>query len=479
MRFHRRLALVLLSTVGLFAPGCSDDPGPTDRSDAGADASASRDSSVAVDAPPAPDSGADSGSPGIDAGDPGDAGPAVDAGVDAGSDSGVIGMDAGMDAGPGPVDSGVVGSDAGPVTCTDVGATLSLTSGMYLSCAVRGTCVAYCWGGNGSGEIGMGALPDTEGMFSEFPTPEEIAGGSLEWRFIAAGGQAACAITRTGEGYCWGDNTAQRLGLGTAAPSIAVPTPVLGGHTWTTIQTGNQHTCGIATDGSLWCWGSNLFGAPGLGSGVAGATEPTRVGTANDWIALDTHYGHTCGIRAPGTLWCWGANDQGQLGLGTEGSGAEAFAPAQVESDSDWASVTTGIFHTCGVRTDGSLWCWGANFMSALGTGTSMSTEKTPQRVGDGLDWIDVSAGMFHTCGVRADGKLNCWGMALYAGHGDVPEVTTPTAVGTDSDWVRVHASRYNSCALKSDGRVFCWGDGAAVGVPDRMDFAPAQVTFP
>ena len=133
---------------------------------------------------------------------------------------------------------------------------------------------------------------------------------------------------------------------------------------------GGEHGCAVAPDGTLWCWGGNRRGQLGHDAGVGTDepnTLPTQVGNDQDWQSVRAGKDHSCGIRAPGTLWCWGRNRRGQLGhdagVGTDDVNA---GPAQVGSASDWLSIGRGDEHTCGLRAPGTLWCWGDNDRSTM-----------------------------------------------------------------------------------------------------------------
>src|SRR5262249_49813193 len=127
----------------------------------------------------------------------------------------------------------------------------------------------------------------------------------------------------------------------------------------------------------------------------------TRVDTANDWIDVSPGQGHTCAIRVPGTLWCWGRNNNLQLGVGSN-AGVEIDQPTQVGSDSDWRLVRAGQRGTCALKGAGELWCWGDVF--ALGVNVP-----EPTRVGGDSDWTAIGIDTFHACGLRANSLL-CWG---------------------------------------------------------------------
>jgi alpha-tubulin suppressor-like RCC1 family protein len=212
--------------------------------------------------------------------------------------------------------------------------------------------------------------PDADALL-----PIQIPGGS-DWIDADAGQGHACGIRKPGRLFCWGRNTTAELGQGSTMPAqLRTPTRVADAEDWLTVSTGQDFTCGLRAPGSLHCFGDNSEGQLGVGDRAV-HDSPTRTGTDEDWTAIDIDTFHGCGIRKPGTLWCWGRNAEGQLGTGTftdepPAPGAAHDAPVRVGTDSDWVQISTGRFHTCGRRVDGSLWCTGANDDGRLGTGDS------------------------------------------------------------------------------------------------------------
>ena len=194
-------------------------------------------------------------------------------------------------------------------------------------------------------------------------------------------------------------------------------------------------TFGLKQDGTLWAWGYNHGGQLGVGAGEEWVSSPRQVGSDSDWASVAA-WGSTFGLKQDGTLWAWGHNWDGQLGLGT--NEYYVTSPLQVGSDSDWASVATWG-SSFGMKQDGTLWAWGQNWSGELGLGTSGNVVTRPQQVGSDSDWLMafVRNGRF---GLKYDGTLWAWGWnsgGLGVGTQE-PVVTSLRKIESDIPWVLV-----------------------------------------
>jgi alpha-tubulin suppressor-like RCC1 family protein len=238
---------------------------------------------------------------------------------------------------------------------------------------------------------------------------------------------------------------------------------------WASVDTGTDHTCGTLADGTLWCWGGNVHGQLGVG-GTTDSESPVQVGTDTDWALVSAGDRTTCAVRTAATLWCWGDGANGRLGQGDTDDRTE---PAQVGTDTDWGSVSVGGGQVCGVRTGGTLWCWGLDASGQLGLGDTTDRD-VPQQVGESPDWVAVSAGNDHTCGVQAGAALWCWGANAHGalGVGSTDDHPDPQQVGFLTDWATVTAGDGQTCASGADQDLWCWGRGdyGQVGDAARAD---------
>lgn len=292
-----------------------------------------------------------------------------------------------------------------------------VTTGTFHTCAIRTNGRLYCWGDGNYGQLGTGSRTDRG-------RPTEIAGGGTDWVQVVAGTYNTCGRRSSGRLYCWGSDHYGQIGDGGPRGDTQAPVQVAGGFTdWAGFSVGDTHVCG-RRGGRLYCWGRGSFGQ--LGDGVSAAihvrTTPTAVlGGITDWISVSAGYQHTCAPRSNGRLYCWGYNYVGALGIGQTPSGTIRATPAEVAgARTDWTVVAVSDYHSCALRRSRQMYCWGYNGGGPLGVGTSTATRWTPTAVVGGVsDWVEVRAGGVgparlsvyrNTCGRRAGGQLYCWG---------------------------------------------------------------------
>jgi len=221
------------------------------------------------------------------------------------------------------------------------------------------------------------------------------------------------------------------------------------------LSAGGSHTVEIREDGSLWAWGANEQGRLGDGT-TTNRSSPVRIGLDSDWAYVSAGQLHTMAIREDGSLWAWGWNGQGRLG---DGTGTQRTSPVRIGNDYDWAYVAAGESHTMAIRKDGSLWAWGNNANGQLGDGST--TQRTsPVRIGSDYDWAFVAAGTWHTMAIREDGSLWAWGDNQWGqlGDGSTTNHSSPVRIGSDYDWAYVSAGSSHTMAIREDGSLWAWG---------------------
>ncbi len=184
------------------------------------------------------------------------------------------------------------------------------------------------------------------------------------------------------------------------------------------IGAGGSHTCGIQVTGKLYCWGDDNDGQLGDGSSRGSGERPISVDSDLSFIAVSAGDKHTCAVASGGSAYCWGPNELGQLGDGNEG--VDSDSPVQVSGNLTFVSISAGRDHTCGVANTGAAYCWGSNLNAQIGASTSVNCpgsytgnfpcSPVPIEVDGGLTFETVAAGGAHTCGVASGGVAYCWG---------------------------------------------------------------------
>lgn len=315
---------------------------------------------------------------------------------------------------------------------------------------------------------------------------------------VRAGGDFSCGTTVTGRLYCWGKGDLGQLataGDSLCFDSFEAPSPVrfacslspkhdsTNTLSFKTISLGGNFACGITTDRSTYCWGSDTYGQIGNGSSPGGGTTPRLVTVRSErFDSISAGANHACALTAAGKAFCWGRDSTGQLG---DARRVNSTTPIPIYPDTTFRSIAAGGFHTCAVTVAGRTFCWGANDRGQLGLGTLQSTDALTDTVLGG-PYVSVSAGYKHTCGLRANGVAQCWGdnsSGQLGINSNVGFVTTPTTVASSSPLAYVVAGgdavSSHTCALESSGAAYCWGSNQwrqsgsdALGV----EFAPKLI---
>jgi alpha-tubulin suppressor-like RCC1 family protein len=211
---------------------------------------------------------------------------------------------------------------------------------------------------------------------------------------------------------------------------------------------------------SLWGWGYNANGQVGNGM-TTDQHSPVQIGTDTHWAQVSTGEFHTVAIKTDGTLWAWGFNGDGELGNGTT---TDQHSPVQIGIDTHWAQVSAGAGDTLAIKTDGTLWAWGANGDGQLGDGTTAS-HTSPVQIGTDTHWARVSTGP-HTVAIKTDGTLWAWGLNSSGELGDGTTSSAgcsckpaPEQIGSDTHWVQASVGVFHTAATKTDGTLWTWGE--------------------
>jgi alpha-tubulin suppressor-like RCC1 family protein len=303
----------------------------------------------------------------------------------------------------------------------------------------------------GCGRIGFDDLAAGDGG-GDAPLP------TGRWQSVALGPGSACGITITGELWCWGHGNYGQLGIG-GTPELSPPTRVGTDADWLGVSIDEQHACGIRAGGSLWCWGRNTNGALGYGVATEQADVPRQVSPGSVWKQVQAGRYFTCAIRDDDTLWCWGANGAGQLGISSFVDQPRPITTAPIAAT--WTALALGDATACAIRTDRSLWCWGDNVEGQVGDTTTVD-RTVPTPVMPGTMWTAVDVGYQHTCALDANGEAWCWGRNYEGelGDGTVTRRPMPSRVVGGKPFARIATGGTHSCAATADGELWCWGEG-------------------
>jgi len=396
---------------------------------------------------------------------------------------------------------------------------LKLSVGESHVCSIMVDKSLWCWGNNTNGQMG-------DGSYSNKSSPTAVS-VTNQWSDISVGLNHSCAIDIRKNLWCWGDVVDGPDFITVAEPSMIDPEIL-----WQTVYTGWDSTCAISNNknknfscwgGSLklpnsksfdefnviphaqsvteryfdsssshscliddkkklWCWGTNKFGQLGRGFAVDDSSinfDAEMI--SGEWINISVNRGassddngHSCGIKQDKSLWCWGANQVGQLGLG---DAQDIWLPQNVASDTRWKEVALGKNHSCGIQTDNSLWCWGSNGFGQLGI-PSVDIISTPMRVNSDRNWRQVSASSRNTCAAKFDGSVWCTGFnqSGQLGLGFKSFQSDPEKILSDVRQISV--SDNYLCATDNQNKLYCWGNNELfeLGIEPRL---PRQYPVP
>lgn len=256
----------------------------------------------------------------------------------------------------------------------------------------------------------------------------------------------------------WGGNTYGQLGLGYYdVTRRSVPVILNAIPTWRDIYLGNSSSFAIKTNNSLWAWGHNNYGLLGLGD-VVHRSVPNQVGSLNDWQLVESGKYHTLSIKTNGSLWSWGYNAYYQLGLGA--TTVNQPFPVQIGSLTNWTKVAVGNSSSFAVNTNGEIWAWGYNADGRLGVGNTTTYFSTPVKVGSATNWNSIVSGRQHSLALNNLGELWSWGLNTSGqlGLGHLTTTSSPIRVGTATNWNLIKSGLYFSAAINTNGQLWAWG---------------------
>ena len=361
-------------------------------------------------------------------------------------------------------------TDSSPVFADN--AAIAVNAGELHSCALRQSGTISCWGKNTYGQLGNGTQTDSS-------VPDQVM-SIADATATTTGSGHSCALHQTGKISCWGKNTYGQLGNGTQTDS-SVPVQVADIADATAITASWGHSCALHESGAISCWGNNYYGQ--LGNGQRGydlvSSVPVQVADITDATAITTGSWHSCALRESGAISCWGNNYYGQLGNGQRGYDLVSSVPMQVADITNATAIAANRRHACALHETGTISCWGRNENGQLGNGTNTSSSATVQVAGI-TDATAITAGYEHSCALHQDGTISCWGHNENGqlGNGTNTSSSAPVQVAGITDATAITAGYEHSCALHQDGTISCWGRNTHGQLGSGIDtwFSLAQV---
>jgi len=312
----------------------------------------------------------------------------------------------------GQLGDGTTTQQLDPVQESSASTWKEVSAGGNHTCAIKSDDTLWCWGDDTNGQLGNGA-----GTTADQPDPVQESSASA-WKAVSAGNSFTCAIKTDDTLWCWGKDSDGQLGNGGASADASDPTQESTAGTWKAVSAGNIHACGIKTDDTARCWGDDSSGQIGNGSGSsADQQSPVALSGGGTWLSIAAGNLHSCGVKTNGTLWCWGSDTNGQVGNGA--TTGDRVSPVQESTGGTaWTSVTIGNQGdtSCGLRSDGLTLCWGSGGGNGMqgdngeAVGGQARNDAPELPVVGGSVWKAITTGHAHSCGIRNDGTLWCWG---------------------------------------------------------------------
>lgn len=335
----------------------------------------------------------------------------------------------------------------------------SIEAGGDFTCGVANLGRGYCWGLSDVGQTA--ATPDSTCFPASLPCilpPKRMNSPELSFTKISAGGDFACGITTNQMVYCWGDDTFGQIGNGGDGGGETPKLATVKSERFTAISAGLHHVCALNLTGRAYCWGDDARGQLGDNRLIPSTTPIPVSDSTLQFTVVSAGENHTCGVTTTGSAYCWGEGSLGQLG---NGAGADSEIPMLVGGGT-FQTITAGRNHTCAVDTSGAVSCWGDNSLGQLGTGGS-GAALTPVPVPGASGFSAISAGDDHTCGI-AGGQVRCWGWSDFGQVGDgivASHVVASPVVVAGIQAVSISAGQKHTCAMSTTGVAMCWGSNA------------------
>jgi alpha-tubulin suppressor-like RCC1 family protein len=336
----------------------------------------------------------------------------------------------------------------------------------------------WTWGFNDNGQLGV-----NDAGTNTRCTPVTSSAGGANWKQVAGGEYYTAAIKTDGTLWTWGQNNLGQLGINDTNPRCTPITTFAGGTNWKQVACGYS-AAAIKTDGTLWTWGDNSYGNLGVNDTNRRCTPVTTFVGGTNWKQVSAGSFNTSAIKTDGTLWIWGRNEHGQLGINEAGGTTHRTTPVTTfAGGTNWKQVACGQYYTAAIKTDGTLWTWGRNSYGQLGNNNTNPRCTPVTTFAGGTNWKQVFRGGVHIAAIKTDGTLWTWGRNAFGqlGVNDTIDRSTPvtTFVG-GTNWKQVSGGYRYTAAIKTDGTLWTWGRGTEgqLGVNDANGRTTPVQTF-
>jgi alpha-tubulin suppressor-like RCC1 family protein len=335
----------------------------------------------------------------------------------------------------------------------------------------------------------QGALGNNLNTSVVIQTPITTFAGGNNWVQVNVRGIGRYALKSDGTLWTWGDND-QLAGGGNIGDNTKIDrsTPVTtfaGGNDWAKLASpvsGGNYSAAIKTDGTLWVWGV-ISGGGGTNNEFNIITPVTTFAGGTNWKQVSVGNLHMAAIKTDGTLWLWGGNGSLQLGINSDRNN-RCTPVTTFAGGNDWKEVCCGGSHTMAIKNDGTLWTWGSNFFGQLGINLSGTTNgrSTPVTTfAGGTNWKQLGSGTSESAAIKFDGTLWTWGRNNNGQIGDnttIDRLTPVTTFAGGNDWASLAFGGVSKSAIKTDGTLWTWGLGAYIGNNDSTNRLTPVTTF-
>jgi alpha-tubulin suppressor-like RCC1 family protein len=321
-----------------------------------------------------------------------------------------------------------------------------VSSGSFHTAAIKTDGTLWTWGAGTSGQLGTNDVTNRS-------TPVTTFAGGTNWKQVSGGNGHTLAIKTDGTLWTWGWGALGQLGTNDTTNRSTPVTTFAGGSSWKQVSGGGAFTAAIKTDGTLWTWGGNANGRLGTNDTINRSTPITTFAGGTNWKQVMGSSGNqTAAIKTDGTLWTWGQGTSGQLG--TNDVTDRSTPVTTFAGGTNWKTLATRISnHTSAIKTDGTLWTWGAGTSGQLGTNDVTNRSTPVTTFAGGTNWKQVGGGFTHTAAIKTDGTLWTWGAGNFGplGTNDVTNRSTPvTTFAGGTNWKQVSSGAFHTAAIQS-----------------------------